>query len=137
MPISVSEYRALAGFRYQIRSFLEFSEKASLGAGLEPQQHQFLLALKGLESGAEPTVGAVAARLLIRHHSAVGLCDRLQVRGLLRRVPGRQDRRRVLLRMTPRGERLLGRLSHEHRAELRTTGPALVRALQALVGGRR
>lgn len=135
--MTAAEYRALAGFRYQIRSFLDFSQQAAQSAGLEPQQHQFLLAMKGLEPGAVANVGAVAACLRIRHHSAVGLCDRLQARGLLRRVPGREDRRQVLLRMTPHGERLLRRLSQEHRDELRVTGPALVRALKGLLGGRR
>jgi DNA-binding MarR family transcriptional regulator len=124
---------ALADFRHELRSFLNFSEQAARTAGLEPQQHQALLALKGLPEGQRNTVGALAERMQIRHHSAVELANRLEANGWLRRAPSPLDGREVLLQLTPRGEHCLGRLSREHRAELQTTGPRLIRSLQAII----
>lgn len=69
------EYRALAEFRFLIRRYLNNSEKAAQSVGLDPQQYQGLLALRGLPDGQEPTIRALADRLQIRHHSAVGLTD--------------------------------------------------------------
>ena len=143
--LSDEEYRALAEFRYRIRRFLHFSEQAARAAGIEPQQHQLLLAVKAAGAGggedgprgggaaeAGVTVGCVAERLQLQPHSALELVDRLVARGLLRRWRGVRDRRRVLLGLTPAGEDVLRRLSPPHRRELRAAGPALVRALQAL-----
>jgi DNA-binding MarR family transcriptional regulator len=126
-------YQALADFRYQIRRFLNFSERAARAAGLEPQQHQALLALNGLPATVQPTIGALAERLQIRHHSAVGLTDRLEARGLMRRVRGTSDRREVLLRLTGKGERILRDLSLPHRAELRSASRAMLRVLRAAI----
>ncbi|SRR5579884_837194 len=131
--VAAADYRALAEFRHQIRRFLRFSEQAARAAGLEPQQHQALLALKGLPVEREPTVRELAERLQIRHHSAVELVNRLVERGLVDRSRAEGDRRRVLLRLSPAGEALLGELSAHHLAELRAVGPALVRALDALI----
>lgn len=125
------DYQALADFRYGIRRFLNFSEQAARAAGIEPQQHQALLAIKGLPSARKATVGALAERLQIQHHSAVELADRLEARGLLKRIRSRADRREVVLRLTRRGEQLLAELSLPHRAELRSAGRALLRALEA------
>ncbi|MGH9775755.1 MAG: MarR family transcriptional regulator [Candidatus Acidiferrales bacterium] len=125
------DYRALAGLRFQIRRFLIFSEQAAQNAGLEPQQHQALLALKGLPADREPTVRALAERLQTQHHSAVELLDRLERRGLARRTRSRSDRREVLLHVTRAGEAILHKLTATHTAELRTAGPALLRALKA------
>ena len=127
------DYQALAGFRYEIRLFLNFSELAARAAGIEPQQHQALLALKGLPPALAATVGALAERLQIRHHSAVELSRRLEAKGLLERTRSRSDAREVLLRLTRRGERLLERLSLSHRDELRTAGPRLIDALRSVV----
>ena len=124
------DYQALAGFRYEIRRFLNFSENAARAAGIEPQQHQALLALKGLPPALPATVGALAERLQIRHHSAVELSRRLEAKGLLQRIRSRADAREVLLRVSARGERLLERLSLSHRDELRTAGPRLIEALR-------
>jgi DNA-binding MarR family transcriptional regulator len=132
--ISIREYRALAELRYVVRRFLNFSEAAARGAKVEPQQHQLLLALKGLPPGGRPTVGAVAERMQLRHNSAVELAQRSIERGLVERRGSQTDRREVLLRITPRGERLLRRLSLAHRTELRSSGPILARALAELVG---
>jgi DNA-binding MarR family transcriptional regulator len=127
------EYRALAEFRYHIRSFLHFSETAAREEGLEPQQHQALLAIRAWDDTAGPTIGDLAARLLVQHHSAVGLVDRLANRGLVERAHGAGDRRQVQVLLTPAGEQTLARLSAQHRDELRTTGRVLVAALGALL----
>jgi DNA-binding MarR family transcriptional regulator len=132
--VSDADYRALADFRYQIRRYLNFSEQASRGAGLEPQQYLLLLTVRGLPDGAEATIRTLASRLLIRHHSAVELVDRLEKRGMVRRAQSKTDRRQVLVRLTPRGESALERLARQRLVELRSKGMALVRALDALIG---
>jgi len=124
-----STYQALAEFRYQIRRFVRFSEEAAQKAGLEPQHHQLLLALKGIPAGEEPRIAYLAERLQIRHHSAVELVDRLEKKGLIQRSRGELDRREVHLRVTPRGERILRELTLHTRAELRLAAPALVGTL--------
>jgi DNA-binding MarR family transcriptional regulator len=130
--LSPDDYQALAEFRYQLRRFLRFSEQAARFASLEPQQHQLLLAIRGAPSGKQPSVGELAERLQLQHHSTVELIDRTVERGLLERRRDSEDLRRVLIHLTRQGEAVLERLSVLHRTELRTTGPALVRALEAL-----
>ena len=127
-----AEYRQLEEFRFQIRRFLNFSEIAARSAGLEPQQHQALLALKGMPEDWLPTIGHLAERLLLKHHSAVGLVDRLQALGLVTRVTHPDDARLVLVHLTPNGERILHRLSITHRSELDDAGPKLAGALRAI-----
>lgn len=131
--IALSEYQALAEFRYQLRCFLHFSEQAARAVGLEPQQHQLLLALKGLPEGRAPTVGELAERLRIQHHSMVELINRMVDRNLLERSRDESDQRKVIISLTPYGEEVLRKLSLLHRTELRSTGPALVRTLHALI----
>ncbi len=131
--LSLADFRALAEFRYQIRRFLHFSDRAARASGLEPRQHQLLLALTGLPEDRQPTIGHLAERLQIEHHSAVELLDRLERRALVRRVRNREDRRQVIVELTGRGEELLRRLSLSHRQQLRSAGPTLVRALGALL----
>jgi DNA-binding MarR family transcriptional regulator len=134
MPkLTNNSYRQLAAFRYEMRKFLSFSEQAARNAGIEPQQHQLLLAIRGLPSGVRPTVGTVAERLCIQHHTAVGLVDKLEGHGLLERQRGTSDRREVLLNLTPEGEAILRRLSTLHQQQLVVVGPALVAALSAIV----
>jgi DNA-binding MarR family transcriptional regulator len=123
-------YEALAELRYQIRRFLHFSEQASRKAGLEPQQHQLMLTLKGLPEGTRPRIRELADRLQIQHHSAVELANRLAACGYVRRQRTDEDRREVLLSLTSKGEKILRELSLHHQAELRTRGPALVVALK-------
>jgi DNA-binding MarR family transcriptional regulator len=131
--INDKDYRALAEFRYQIRRFLRFSEKAARGAGLEPQQHQLLLAIKGLPDGSRATIGELAERLQVQHHSTVELVDRMVNRGYIQRKRAPNDRREVLLQLTAKGERTLRDLSVHHQDELRTLGPELVLALKKMM----
>jgi DNA-binding MarR family transcriptional regulator len=127
-----SDYERLASFRYQLRGFLRFSEREAQAVGLTPRQYQALLAIAGYPDGEGPTVGALAEQLLVAHHSAVGLVDRLCAHGLLERRPGRVDRRQVFVHLTPEGMALLQKLAHAHQAELRQLGPTLKAFLQAL-----
>ena len=133
MVLSPQDYVLLGEFRYRIRRFLYFSEEAARQEGLEPQQHQMLLAIRVLTETAQPTIGLLAEHLLIRHHSAVGLIDRLEEHGLVERVRSMTDRRQVRINLTPRGEDKLGRLSLSHSDELRSSGPVLVEALRVLL----
>ena len=132
-PGSGIDYLALADFRFEIRRFLHSSERIVRAAGLEPQQHQALLAIKGLPAHRVATVGVLAERLLVQHHSAVELVNRLETKGLLRRARGADDRRSVLLTLTRRGEKLLKQLALTHRAELKTARSKLLQALAKVV----
>ncbi len=131
--VSAAGYQQLAEFRHRIRQFLHFSEEAARISGIEPQQHQLLLAIKGLPEGMRPTVTALSSRLCIRHHSTVELINRLVEHGALIRRHSEHDRREVLVELTPYGEQFLQRLSVLHWQELQTSGPALSDALQAIV----
>lgn len=131
--VTQAEFRALAEFRYRIRIFLNRSEEAARKAGLEPQQYVLMLGLRGLPAGSEPSIGELAERMQLRHHSVVELVDRLERRQLLRRERSRTDRRQVILHLTPRGQRILTRLAKQRISELRTAAPALVRALTAAI----
>ena len=134
---SVTDFRALAELRHQIRRFLKFSEAEARAAGIEPQQHQLLLAVKGLPGGLRPTIRTIADRLQVQHHTAVGLLDRLVAAKLARRRTSDVDRREILVEITPRGETLLQKLSLLHSAELRTVGPALAAALDSILNPNR
>lgn len=131
--LSSTEYQALAEFRYQIRRFLHFSEEQARLSGLEPQQHQLLLAIKGLPEGRRATIREIAARLQLRHHSTVELVNRLEAKGLIGRIPGETDRREVLVELTRSGEAILRRLTLAHREELLTAGTELSKALRAVL----
>src|SRR5690348_5936422 len=131
--ISSSDYRALAAFRYEIRKFLAFSEQAARDAGIEPQQHQLLLAVRGLPEGTRPTIGAIAARLCVNLHTAVALVDKLEGSGLIGRERSTEDRREVLLRLTPDGDAVLRTLSSLHRQQLQSAGAEVIRALRNIL----
>lgn len=133
--ISQSQYETLAAFRFALRQFLRFSEQAAQGAGLTPQQHQAMLAIKGFPGRARVTVGELAERLQIAHHSTVGLVDRLTAEKLVTREPSKEDRRQVFVSLTKRGERLLEGLSSVHQEELRRIGPELRELLDEMSGG--
>ena len=126
------DYEILAEFRYLLMRFAAFSEQAARAAGLAPRQHQALLAIKGYPGGGKATIGELAARLGIRHHSTVGLVDRLVRRGYLVRRADPRDRRRTFLSLTAAGERALAGLAAAHRRELRRVAPLLKSLLSRL-----
>lgn len=123
--LSKSQYELLASFRFALRQFLRFSEDAAQEAGLTPQQHQALLAIKGYPGRDRVTVGELAERLQVAHHSAVGLVDRLAAERLVARETSEEDRRRVFITLTHRGEEILEGLSSVHRAQLRRISPEM------------
>ena len=131
--ITTDEYRALAELRYRIRHFLREGDTVARDAGLEPQQYLLLLTLRGLPEGEEATIRTLAERLALKHHSAVELIDRLEAHGYVRRTRGREDRRRVLVSLLPRGERLLEQVARHRIGELRATGKELVHTIGQLL----
>jgi DNA-binding MarR family transcriptional regulator len=131
-----SDYQRLAEFRYHLRGFLKFSERAASKMGLRPQQHQALLAIKGTP-GEHVTVGILAERLGIRHNSTVELIDRLIMNGLVERRQNPRDRREVLIDLTNRAERILANLSLAHRNEIRKLAPLLIGLLDSQKSKRR
>lgn len=128
------DYETLAELRYHIRSFLRTREEAARAAGVEPQQYLLLLQVKGVGHDRPATIGALAERLQIRHHSTVQLVDRLVERGMVRRRRSESDRRGVVVEVTPRGEAVLRKLALYSLTELRTAGPALAWTLTRLIG---
>ena len=132
MPISKKEFEALAGFRFSLREFLQFSEEAARSAGLTPRQHQALLAILAYPGREAVTIGELANQLQIRPQSAVGLVDRLQAQGLVARQTDPADRRQVRVSLRPKGRRLLDRLSAAHKGELKRLGPRLREVLKML-----
>lgn len=128
-----SDYETLADFRFTLRQFLHFSEEAAHEAGLSPQQHQALLAIKGFSRRDVMTVGELAQKLQVKHHSAVGLVDRLVKEGMVGRETATDDRRKVIISLTQKGARVLERLSSVHKNELRRIGPTFRAALDQLL----
>lgn len=118
-------YVALAEFRYALRQFFAFSERAADEAGLSPQQYQALLAIKGAPEGSELGIQEIAARLMIRHHSAVELVNRLEKNGFVVRMKSKVDARRVQVRTTPKTERIMDGLAAAHLRELKGIRPVL------------
>jgi len=133
--LTVKQYRLLAELRYQIRRFLAYRDQTARDNGLEPQQYQVLLAIKGAPPGTEVTIGRLAQRMLVRHHSAVEMIDRLATHGLVTRTRHPEDRRKMLVHLTAKGERVLRELALSSREELRNSGPALVAVLRRLLNG--
>jgi len=131
---SKAEYETLADLRYSLRQFLHFSEEAAHGAGLTPQQHQALLAIKGFPRKGGMSIGELAERLQVRHHSAVGLVDRLVLKKLVTRKHDAADRRQVDLELTDLGDRTLEKLSAAHKEQLRRIGPRIESLLKRLRG---
>ena len=130
--ISKADYEILAAFRYALRLFLHFSEEAAEALGLTPQQHQALLAIRGFPGREQVTVGELAERLQIRHHSAVGLVNRLVTQKLVAREAAEDDRRQVYVTLTSDGLSMLEQLSAVHRTELRRIGPQISQLLAQL-----
>lgn len=132
--LSDADYQDLAELRYRLRVFVAFSEEQARSVGLEPRQHQLLLAIRGLRPGQRPTIGALAERLVVKHHTVVELVDRLERVHLVQRRSDPSDGRVVLVSITQRGLAMLDRLTLAHRSELAKSAPALVGVLQSLVG---
>jgi DNA-binding MarR family transcriptional regulator len=133
LDITPAEYRALAELRYRIRHFLREGDAKARAVGLEPQQYLMLLAIRGLPEDREATIQTLAERLALKHHSAVELVDRMETNGYVRRTRSRDDRRRVFVTLSPRGERVLEQVAQNRISELRTSGEALVGAIEALL----
>jgi DNA-binding MarR family transcriptional regulator len=121
-----ADYEALSEFRYLIRCFLEFSQDAAKAVGLATMQHQALLAIRGFSGGAPIAIGDLAERLRVKHHTAVGLIDRLAAAKLVERIADPADQRRVLLKLTDRAEHRLAELSAAHLSELSRIEPLLM-----------
>ena len=128
-----ADYERLAAWRYSLRRFLRFSEEAAAEAGLTPQQHQALLAVEGMPGKAEATVGELAERLQLKHHSVVELVDRLEAARLMRRSVSPEDGRQVRLTVTAKGLKILEKLTLTLREELKRVGPELAAVLSAVV----
>ena len=131
--VTLEDYRALAEFRYQLRLYLALSDHTARSAGLHPGQYRFLLTLKGLPDGTEPTISNLAERLGLRHHSTVELVDRLEEGGLIYRERSQRHRSFVFVRITKKGESILRKLVTSRKAELQKAGPLLVKALNTLM----
>lgn len=131
-PMSKAEYEALAAFRYTLRQFLRGSEQRAQEVGLTLQQYLALLAVKGFPGRDYLTIGELAERLQIQHHSAVGLVDRLVAQDLAARQPAETDRRQVFVTLTPRGEEILEKLALANRSQLRRLEPQLALLAECL-----
>jgi len=134
--LTETQFLSLAEFRYQMRRFLHFSERESRAFGLQPQHYQLLVAIKGLPPSKDPTVGVLAERMQLEHHSLVELLDRASHQGLVSRKRDAGDRRRVGIHLTAKGERLVEELASRHIAELQTSGRRLMAALDPLLRSR-
>lgn len=119
------DYRRLLAFRTGLRRFLHWSEQQAEEQGITPPQHQLLLAIRGCDQPAGPTMGDLSETLLLKHHSAVGLVDRAEAVGLVSRHRDREDGRVVRVRLTPAGSRVLEQLAARHLDELEQLAPML------------
>lgn len=108
----------LARFRYALRRFLRFSERAARGHGVTPQQHQLMLGVAGFNENYRATISELAEFMQERHNSVVELVGRAVSRGLVRKEQDTEDRRYVFVSLTPRGEAVLSRLAELHAAEI-------------------
>jgi DNA-binding MarR family transcriptional regulator len=135
--VTVADYRALAEFRYHVQRYLGFSDRAARSAGLHPGHYRLLLMVKGLPEDVEPTIGNLAERLGLRHHSTVELVDRLEQRGLIYRERSLRHRSFVFVRITPKGGTILRKLVQSRKKELQKAGPILVKALNTLTKKRK
>jgi DNA-binding MarR family transcriptional regulator len=119
------DYEALAAFRYALRKFFRFSEQEASNYGLSMRQYQALLTIRGFPGRDEVTMSEMAEWLQIKHHSAVGLIDRLESQNLVVRQKSVEDKRRVLIRITPKGQRILEKLAALNKQELRRLKPQI------------
>ena len=120
-----ADYRAHAEFRYAMRRFMRYSEEQARALKLSPQQHLLLLTIRGHPAYPDVSISDVAERLQIRHHSASLLVDRAVKAELLTREKDSVDRRRVIVALTPKGERDLSQITQANRKELKAMEGAL------------
>jgi DNA-binding MarR family transcriptional regulator len=130
--ISKTEYETLAEFRYALGHYLRFSKNAIELAGITLQQHQAMIFIIGYPGREQVTIGELAERLQIKHHSAVGLVNRLEEQGMVERRQNKDDKRQVLIGLTIKGIGVLESLASLHRAELRQLGPQLCVMLEQI-----
>ena len=119
-PLDKKQYEALSEFRYQLRRFLHFSERAARAEGLTPLQYLLLLHVRGFPGRDWATVGELAERLQLQHHGVVALISRSEANGLVRRQRSTADRRQVEVHLSPAGLAHLERLARLHAAELQS-----------------
>ena len=119
-----ADFEALASFRYAVRRYLAFAEAGARSVGLTSQQHQALLAIKAHALTRPMSVGDLAGELLLKHHSTVELIGRMEKAGYTKRTVDPEDRRRVLISLTAKGEGVLEALSANNLRELRLIAPA-------------
>ncbi len=117
-PLAKSDFEALADFRYQIRKFVRFSEQLARKHGVKPLQYLLLLQIRGYPGRDWATVGELAERLQAQHHGVVALISRCEKLGLVQRRRSSEDRRRIEIRLLPKGERLVNKVARMHRDEL-------------------
>jgi DNA-binding MarR family transcriptional regulator len=122
--------RTLADFRYEMRRFYQFSEKAARSAGVHPRQYQLLLQVAAAPERTNVTIAHLAERLGLKHNSTVELVDRSEKEGLVARSEDSADRRRTILRVTRKGHQLLSRLAGQHARELNEAAPRLIQSLE-------
>lgn len=135
IELAKRQVRQLAEFRYQLRSFLHFSERAAKAEGLQPQQYQLLQAVAAVPEGQMPTIAYTAERMMLRHNSAVELVDRTEKLGLLKRQIDAEDHRKVDLKLTAKGEKLLYSLVATHIERLQENGPEMMYAFRTALKG--
>lgn len=118
--MSKADFEALAGFRYQLRRFLRFSEEVTRKSGVTPLQYQLMLQIKGFPGREWASVAELAERLQAKHHGVVALISRCEAAGFVSRNASRDDQRRVEVRLTAAGEERLEALGRLHRDELQS-----------------
>jgi DNA-binding MarR family transcriptional regulator len=133
--VTAEQYRALAEFRRHLAEFLRRRKDAALAEGLQPQQYELMLAVYGLADGKEPTIKEMASQLCLEHHTVVELVDRLVRKNMVTRARSDLDKRAVLIRVTPAGQRVVSRIVRFSLVQMREEAPALIRSLQRISRG--
>ena len=126
------DYETLATFRYQLRKFLRFSKDLLIAENLTPDQYQALLAIHASAARGKLSIRDLAEQLQVRHHSTVGIVDQLVARGAVVREVAPDDRRKILLTLTEKGEQLVHRLAPPHRDALSRLCPEMIDTLQRI-----
>ncbi|MEP7138332.1 MAG: MarR family transcriptional regulator [Caldimonas sp.] len=118
--LSKADFQTLAGFRYELRRFLRFSEEVTHRNGVTPLQYALMLQIRGYPGREWATVAELAERLQAKHHGVVSLVSRCEALGWVERVASRGDRRCVEVHLTALGDERLEQLARLHRDELQS-----------------